>query len=131
MKIAFITDDGKTISRHFGRASHYLVVEIEDGVIVNQEMREKLGHAQFSDEGHHTDHSLGSGLDAESHSKHVRMSQAIRDCDALICGGMGMGAYQSMQKFGIAPLVTDRSDINDALEAYLLGDLEDQTDMLH
>jgi predicted Fe-Mo cluster-binding NifX family protein len=33
MKIAAITDDGRTISQHFGRASHYMVVTIEDGKI--------------------------------------------------------------------------------------------------
>ena len=131
MKIAFITDDGKTISRHFGRARFYLVVEIEDGEEVIREMRDKLGHTHFThDEGHH-DKGQGSGMDAASHSKHNRMAQAISDCDALICGGMGMGAYQSMQSFDITPLVTDRTDIEEALQAYLAGDLDDRTEMLH
>ena len=66
MKIAFITDDGKTISQHFGRASHYLVVEVEDGVIQHQEMREKLGHQQFADHAHQHQHGQGSGMDAAS-----------------------------------------------------------------
>ncbi len=52
MKIAAITDDGKTISQHFGRAAHYLVATVEDGKIVNREMRDKLGHAHFANEPH-------------------------------------------------------------------------------
>ncbi|HQA29675.1 MAG TPA: NifB/NifX family molybdenum-iron cluster-binding protein [Brevefilum fermentans] len=131
MKIAFITDDGKTISQHFGRASHYLVVEVEDGVIQHQEMREKLGHQQFADHAHQHQHGQGSGMDAASHDKHNRMSQAISDCDVLICGGMGMGAYQSMQSFGITPLVTQIRDIEAAFQAYLSGDLQDETHLLH
>jgi len=131
MKIAFITEDEKTISRHFGRAPYYLVVEVEDNKIVSKERREKLGHSNFADEGHHHTSSQGSGMDPESHNKHDRMSQSISDCDVLICGGMGMGAYQSMQTLGITPLVTDLMDIEEALSKYLAGDLEDQTEMLH
>lgn len=132
MKIAFITDDGKTISRHFGRASHYLVIEVTDGEIVGKEMRDKLGHSQFTskhDDSHSSDE--GHGMGAESHKKHGQMAQAISDCETLICGGMGMGAYKSMQSIGITPLVTAYSDIDQALEEYLAGNLRDQTEMLH
>ncbi len=41
MKIALITDDGKSISQHFGRAPYYLVVTLEDGKEVNRELRPK------------------------------------------------------------------------------------------
>jgi predicted Fe-Mo cluster-binding NifX family protein len=131
MKIAFITDDGKTISQHFGRAPYYLVLEIDQETVVNQEMRDKLGHQQFTDQGHHHSSGEGSGMDSASHDKHNRMSQAIHDCDYLICGGMGMGAYQSMQAFGITPLVTQIQSIEEALQAYLSGDLRDETELLH
>jgi predicted Fe-Mo cluster-binding NifX family protein len=131
MKIAFITEDEKTISQHFGRAPYYLVIEVDQGVVVNQEMRDKLGHQQFADEGHHHNAGQGSGMDSASHDKHNRMSQAISDCEVLICGGMGMGAYQSMQAFGITPLVTQIQSIDDALQAYLSGDLQDETERLH
>lgn len=49
MKVAGITKDGKTISRHFGQAPHYLVTTVENGQVVNQEPRHKLGHAQFAE----------------------------------------------------------------------------------
>jgi len=131
MKIAFITNDGKTISQHFGRASHYLVVDVEDGEIKNKELREKMGHNQFAHSDEHHDHTQGSGMDKASHSKHNLMAKAISDCDVLICGGMGRGAYISMQSFDITPLVTDYKDIEKALQVYLAGDLKDQTDKLH
>ena len=131
MKIAFITDDGKTISQHFGRAPYYLVLEVEDGEVVNREMRDKMGHTHFKSDEHHHDSSKGSGMDAESHKKHTSMAQAIDDCETLICGGMGMGAYQSMQQVGIIPIVTDLINIDEALQAYLARDLKDQTEKLH
>lgn len=133
MKIAFITEDGETISQHFGRAPYYLVIEVDEGKVLNQEMREKLGHQQFAEEGHQHDHGhdQGSGMGSASHEKHNRMAQAIQDCEVLICGGMGMGAYQSMQAFDITPLVTQLSAIDEALQAYLSGDLRDETERLH
>ena len=48
MKIAAITDDGQTISQHFGRAPYYVVVTVEDGKVVQHEQREKLGHSHFA-----------------------------------------------------------------------------------
>jgi predicted Fe-Mo cluster-binding NifX family protein len=55
MRIAAITDDGKTISQHFGRAAHYMVVTIENGKIVDRQLRDKLNHDQIGG-GHHTVH---------------------------------------------------------------------------
>jgi predicted Fe-Mo cluster-binding NifX family protein len=48
MKIAVVTDDGKMISQHFGRAVHYLVLTVEDGKITRRELRDKPGHHQFA-----------------------------------------------------------------------------------
>jgi predicted Fe-Mo cluster-binding NifX family protein len=135
MKIAFITDDGKTISQHFGRASHYLVITLEDGKETAREMREKLGHAHFSAQGQpehqHEHHGAGHGHDEHSHQKHVRMAEAIADCETLVCRGMGTGAYQSMQAQNIRPVVTDVASIEEALSAYLAGNLHDQPEKLH
>lgn len=132
MKIAFITDDGEKISRHFGRAPYYLVFEVEDGKVINREMREKLGHQHFAAQGEHHEHENHDGHSGmEAHGKHMSMTEAIQDCEALICGGMGMGAYQSMEALGIKPVVTEKSDIEETLRAYLDGSLKDQTEMLH
>jgi predicted Fe-Mo cluster-binding NifX family protein len=59
------------------------------------------------------------------------MAEAIDDCEALLCRGMGMGAYQSMQVRGIRPIVTDIADINEAVMAYVEGRIVDYTDRLH
>lgn len=131
MKIAFITDDGQTISQHFGRAGAYLVVQVAEGQVLDREMRDKLGHQHFVIEGREPARNHGSGLDAASHRKHGQMAEAIQDCDVIICGGMGRGAYQSMQAYGIKPIVTEKTDIEEALQAFLEGKLEDQTGMLH
>ena len=132
MKIAVITDDGKTISQHFGRAPFYQVFTIEEGKITNREMRDKLGHNQFGSESHgNHSHDAGHGNDSHTHSKHVSMAEAIADCEALLCGGMGMGAYESMRELNIKPVVTDLNDIDTAVQAYIDGKLIDHTELLH
>ena len=132
MKIALITDDGKTISQHFGRAPYYLVVTIEDGQVTQREMRDKLGHNHFASQDHEQ-HSAGErhGFDAGSHDKHINMAQAIADCEAIICGGMGAGAYESMRRLNIRPVVTDLRGIDEAIQAYASGSLQDRTELLH
>jgi len=132
MKIAVITDDGKTISQHFGRAPYYLVLTIEEGKITNREMRDKMGHNQFSAEPHAEEpHGAGHGTDSASHNKHVSMAETISDCKVILCGGMGMGAYESMRRLNIQPVVTDLLDIDAAAQAFIDGKLVDHTELLH
>lgn len=133
MKIAAITDDGKTISQHFGRASHYLICSVENGEVVATELRQKLGHKSFKAEDHDHDHSdpRGHGFSPSSQDKHSMMAEALSDCEALLCRGMGRGAYVSMEEAGIRPVVTDIPDIMEAVRAYIAGEIIDHKELLH
>ncbi len=140
MKIAVVTDDQVTISRHFGRAPFYLVFIVEDGQVVQQELRPKLGHDQFRLEEHHDHdeehHEHGAGPHGHGHGqhsqdKHRRMMANLGDCQVLLCGGMGMGAYESLQRAGITPILTEVRDISAAVRAYIAGTLEDHKERLH
>jgi predicted Fe-Mo cluster-binding NifX family protein len=135
MKIAAVTDDGKTISQHFGRAPYYMVVTVEEGKITNFELRDKLGHVQFqaeekNDEHHEVGHGRhGYGPVAED--RHARMAETITDCEAVLCRGMGMGAYETMKARNIRPVVTDIADIDEAVLAYANGQIVDHVEKLH
>ncbi|MEW5719454.1 MAG: NifB/NifX family molybdenum-iron cluster-binding protein [Chloroflexota bacterium] len=132
MKIAAITDDGKTISQHFGRAPYYLVITVENGQVVNREMRDKLGHTHFVNDPHEEDQpGQPHGFGPAAQDRHTRMAEAIADCQALLCGGMGRGAYESMRARNIQPVVTDLVSIDEAVRAFIEGRLTDQTDRLH
>jgi predicted Fe-Mo cluster-binding NifX family protein len=132
MKIAVITDDGKTISQHFGRAAYYLVATVENGQIASREMREKLAHSHIANEPHAVETpDQPHGFSQAEHDRHIRMAQAISDCQALLCRGMGAGAYASMQQQGIIPVVTDIVSIDEAVLAYASGQIVDHTDKLH
>jgi predicted Fe-Mo cluster-binding NifX family protein len=59
------------------------------------------------------------------------MAGAIMDCEVLLARGMGAGAYESMKQANIRPVVTDISNIDQAVQAYIEGRLVDHTERLH
>ena len=134
MKIAAVSEDGVTISQHFGRAPFYMVVTVEDGKIISHERRDKLGHNQFGGETHEEAHGAdprGHGFDPAAQDRHARMVTAIADCEVLLARGMGAGAYESMKQANIRPVVTDVTNIDEAVQAYLAGSLADHIEKLH
>lgn len=134
IRIAAVSEDGVTISQHFGRAPFYVVVSVEGDKLVSRETRDKLGHAQSAAEAGEAPHEAdprGHGFDPIAQDRHARMVTAIADCQVLLARGMGAGAFASMQQAGIEPFVTDIEDIDAAVEAYLAGTLRNQVEKLH
>jgi predicted Fe-Mo cluster-binding NifX family protein len=132
MKIAAVSDDGYNISQHFGRAPYYVVLTVENGVIVNKEQRSKTGHHTFAgDEPHKMAPGERHGFDAGSQSRHASMAETIADCEVLLAGGMGWGAFESLKSYNIETVVTDVDNIYKAVELYLKGKLPNLMDRLH
>jgi len=132
MKIAVISDDRVTVSQHFGRAEMYVVLTIEDGRIVAEETRRKLGHSAFVSQPHADLDAQGRhGFGAGAQSRHQQMAEAIGDCQALIAGGMGWGAKESLQQLGIEVVITDVEDARDAALRHAGGDLPNLVERLH
>jgi predicted Fe-Mo cluster-binding NifX family protein len=132
MKIAAISEDGVTISQHFGRAPLYVVVTVEKGKVVSKETRNKMGHQHFAATPHaETAPGERHGYDTDAQSKHAQMAQSIDDCQVLIAGGMGWGAYDSLKSRGIETIITDVNDIDEAVKTYLQGNLPNLMEKLH
>ena len=132
MKIAAISDDETTISQHFGRAPFYVVVTVEAGKIVSKETRAKTGHRTFAaQQSPHLIPGERHGYDAGSQVRHQSMAEIISDCQVLLAGGMGWGAYESMQSYNIKPVVTDVKSIDEAVLLYLDGKLTNLMERLH
>ncbi|KPK21716.1 MAG: hypothetical protein AMJ76_01905 [Dehalococcoidia bacterium SM23_28_1] len=132
MRIAAISDDGVHISQHFGRAVYYVVLTVEGGRIADSETRPKAGHRTFAPQEHSR---LGPGerhgYDPGSQAKHKSMAETIADCEVLIAGGMGWGAYESLKGYGIRPIITDVDDIREAVLRCAEGNLPDLMERLH
>jgi predicted Fe-Mo cluster-binding NifX family protein len=131
MKIAAITEDGTTVSQHFGRAPLYVVLTVEEGKVVGRETRPKSGHHTFVATEHPPAPGERHGYDAGSQAKHLSMAEAIADCQVLLAGGMGWGAYESLKSHNIEPFVTDVENIDEAVRLYLEGKLPNLMERLH
>jgi predicted Fe-Mo cluster-binding NifX family protein len=127
LKVGVVTDDGQTISLHFGRAQYYLVYDIVDGTVRGKETRPKASHQQPGMEPHAEEHHHGH----EEASLHTNMLSNVRDCEALIARGMGWGMYEAIKQSGMKPFLTEIASADQAVEAYIKGSLDDHTERLH
>ena len=132
MKVAVVSDDKSQIRQHFGRAKYYVVYQTENSKILYREMRKKLVH--HNDVGksgfmaeHECDHGYGKG----AHIRHRGMIEIISDCQVMIAGGMGWGAYESLKNQDIDTVITDVKDMDKAVELYLTGKLPNLMQRLH
>jgi len=119
MKIAIPTDDGETISRHFGQAKYFRVLTVESDQVTASEMRPKASHQQG-------DHSHAGGIHPGQ-----QMVQSISDCNVLVAGGMGTPAYEKATLAGLKVIMTSESSITTAVQAFIRGDLENNSSLVH
>jgi len=118
-KIAFVTDDEKSISNHFGMAALYRVAHVRSGKVISMETRTKAHHEI------HPDHAGRQ----ENHS-HADMFAPIGDCQVLVAGGMGSPAHEKALSAGLQVILTG-GEIQPALEAYLAGTLASDARRIH
>jgi predicted Fe-Mo cluster-binding NifX family protein len=119
MKIAIPTDDGETISRHFGQAKYFKVFTVERDQVTASEMRPKASHQ-------HGDHSHEGGIHPGQ-----QMVQSISDCNVLVAGGMGTPAFEKATSAGLKVIMTPESSITTAVQAFIHGDLENNSSLVH
>ena len=129
MKIAVATLDGTSISPHFGRSAGFLVFEIAGGNIVCVETRDNT-HTAFAKgecaghEEHHPEGRPGASGEGETHS-HADVVNALKDCGAVLCGGMGWRAAEELKANGIQPVVVEAElSPEEAVAAFLSGKLK-------
>ena len=132
MKIAIVSDDGQTISKHFGRAGEYLGFSVEQEKIVDRKSlpKEDFCHASHRRQGRHRHRSDPRGK-GRSSSTHHQMFEAIKDCDVVLSRGMSRGAYLDLQSLGIRPIVTDIANIDTAVQTVLDDTVIDHVENLH
>jgi len=115
MKIAIASDDKKTISHHFGKASGFVIFEIKNNKVIKQEYKENIGK---------NNGECGS-------CDHQTMINNIKDCEAVISYGMGQRIYDDLTKHKIKPIVTEEQNVDEALNQFLKNNLKNVTEKLH
>ena len=100
MKIAVTYDNGN-VFQHFGKTEFFKVYEVEDNKVVSSEVIGSNG----------TGHGALAGLLAD------------RNVDVLIYGGIGGGAQAALAEAGVELCAGAEGDTDQAVEAYLKGEL--------
>ena len=101
MRIAVTYENGN-IFQHFGHSEQFKVYEIEDGKVVSSEVM---------------------GTEGQGHEALAGLLEG-KGIDALICGGMGAGAQNALAQAGIEVCSGIEGNADEAVEAYLKGELE-------
>lgn len=118
MRIGVPTNDGKTISEHFGRSAAFLVFEIEDGQIKACETR-KNGMQHL-----HEQRACDHAATGSTPHTHEGILSALAGCDVVICAGMGRGAAEALRAGGVGRIVvTAAGPAEEIVAAYLAGKL--------
>ena len=125
--IAIATDDGTTVSSHFGRALLYEVLSFSDGKVIKRERREKAGHQSFGDAESGPEHHGGEAHD----QRHQTMVSPVLDCQAVIVRGMGQGAVEHLRRSNLLPVLTGLHTIEEVIGAIAAGSLDNDPGRIH
>jgi predicted Fe-Mo cluster-binding NifX family protein len=119
MRIALPTDDGMSVSPHFGRSAGFLVFDIEEGRVQKREM---IGNPSCHS---HEDGACGHGSGgSESSHSHTGILSALAGCSVVICAGMGWRAAEALKSAGVSDVfVTTPGPAEEAVSAFLAGTL--------
>ena len=120
-KIAFPTEDGQTISRHFGRAPLFKVIAIQNGVQTAVELRGNPNEQSPHEHEHQGGRNQGHGA----------KFALVADCQVLIGAGMGQPAYDRLQNMGLEVFLTGEKQIDAALAHYINGTLTSDMRRIH
>ena len=136
MKIAVITDDGTTVSQHFGRARYYAVLTVEGQKVVGRQMLDRGDTVLPPNDQHQPRQGLGSDIDchgtgAAAAAWHERMVKPIKDYQVLLTRGLSWSARECLIAAGIRPIITDIAGLDEAVQAYLDGSIQDHIELLH
>jgi len=102
-RIAVATSDGVSLCEHLARSSAFIVLLVEDGRVTSRTTRNRA---------------------TDACGNHASFVEILDGCNAVLCGGIGQGAADSLAAHGIEPLVAaGKHSVEDAVDLYLAGKL--------
>jgi len=103
VRIAIATADGVSLGDHLARASAFVVLDVENGCVVSRNVRRR---------------------DDPACGNHKSFVEMLDGCSAVICGGIGQGAFDALRANGISPVVAaGKHSVEEAAAQYLAGTL--------
>ncbi|MEO5327816.1 MAG: nitrogen fixation protein [Magnetococcus sp. THC-1_WYH] len=101
MKIAITSQNKKSVTGHAGKCTRFWLYDLsEEQQLISKEMVELPMDQSF----HSNSHGIPVGLEG---------------IEVLITGGMGSGLIKKLMEMGIQPIITDKTDIEQAVQSFL------------
>jgi len=101
--LGIATTDGVSVCDHLARSVAVAIFEINDGAVVSRSSRSR---------------------DTNVCGNHGSFIDLLAGCCAVICGGIGQGAVNSLAAHGVRSIVLAATmSIEDAVDGYLAGSL--------
>ena len=100
MRVAMTYENGM-VGQHFGRSEYFMIYDVEDGNITNEQI---------------------VSTDGQGHGALAGVLKEL-NADVLICGGIGMGARMGLDELGIELIPGTEGKCDDVIDAYLKGNL--------
>jgi predicted Fe-Mo cluster-binding NifX family protein len=104
VKIAVTSQNRRTITEHAGKCRKFWVYQIEQGQVAGREL-------------------LELPIEQSLHESSPQEPHPLDAVQVLIAGGMGPGLQHRLAARGITALVTPETDPDQAVAAYLRGEL--------
>jgi predicted Fe-Mo cluster-binding NifX family protein len=108
MKIAVGTDDNRTIRKgHFGESHYFRVIEMLNGEIVSQEVRQNP--------------TLESDANRHTHGQAERILELLEDCSLFMARSMGKRSMAKLADQDIDCIISEYDHIDLAVAEYIFG----------
>ncbi len=113
MKVAFATNDRKTIAARTGRAKEFVVYELSDSEVINIEYFENTHEHHDHEQGHgHHEHGKGHG-----HS-HKDIIDKISTADFLYAKHIGKHLKANLNEANIKFELTKENEIEELIKSF-------------
>ncbi len=122
MRIAIPSEDGRTIARHTGRASGFIIYDVTDVGASRVGVRTVGGPSTERTAGGTIEERPHDGC-RNRHHNHSDIFELIGDCRAMISFGMGPRLVSDLARAGIEAVFCTEEDADRAAELFAKGKL--------
>lgn len=134
-KIAFVSDDAKHIIGSFGSSKYFSVYTVENGDIINSEIREVYKDVLENEVPSLISKNNGMGIGQislnvvdKSKEKHRKIASSVSDCEYVVARRMCANALDSVDQLKLKAIITKNKDFDQTVNEILEGSIKNYRD---
>ena len=134
-KIAFVTNDKKHIVGSFGSTKYFSVQTVENGEVVNTEIREVYKDILEQEVPSLVSKNNGMGIGQislnvvdKSKEKHRKIASSVSDCEYVVARKMCANALDSVDQLKLNAIITKNKDFDKTVKEILEGSIKNYRD---